>query len=487
MLKKIALSGFILFSGLMLGRLLGLARDIYIASKFGATIESDILIIILTVPDAIFSLIASGAISAALIPEFKNLPKKDSSSLFIISSLIFLGFSILIILILNSQDKLLTNLFSPGIPTNYIPLLQDSLIKVNWLVPLTILAGVTTAFIHSKNKFFVPSLGSAIINILIIIGLFLLTKDIKNINTLIICILIGGFVRWISQLWVIKKDLFSISKLKFQVINRQILHRYFYAVFSGGLLILYPVVARSFASFSEDGSISIVNYALKLVEVPANVAVTILSVVILPKLSQMYIEKKRNKFREIIQINLFWSMAIASAITGVVIAQSSIFIESIFGLSEAITEKNIEVMSTLLIVGILSLPFQALIAVSTSVFYSEKNTKTPMIINITGFTILILLNLLNINDTNVYKIVSFVLISYAITGLIFITKIEIKHKIINLKFIPLAISAGGVSYITSILLNYTNLPLYVNFVLLICIVLTILYIFVALTKKYFLY
>ena len=79
MLKKIALSGFILFSGLMLGRLLGLARDIYIASKFGATIESDILIIILTVPDAIFSLIASGAISAALIPEFKNLPKKDSS------------------------------------------------------------------------------------------------------------------------------------------------------------------------------------------------------------------------------------------------------------------------------------------------------------------------------------------------------------------------------------------------------------------------
>jgi murein biosynthesis integral membrane protein MurJ len=452
MLKKIALSGFVLFLGLMLGRLLGLARDIYIASKFGATIESDVLIIILTVPDAIFSLMASGAISASLIPEFKKLSKKDDAGLLILSSLIFLTFSILIILVLNSQNELLTNIFSPGIPINYVPFLQDSLSKVNWLVPLTILAGVTTAFLQSKDKFFVPSIGAAIINIFIIIGLFLTTQNIENINVLITFILIGGLVRWVSQLWVIRKDLYFIGKLKLQLINRYIFHRYFYSVLSGGLLILYPVVARSFASLSDDGSVSIVNYALKLVEVPANVAVTVLSVVILPKLSKMYIEKKRNKFREIIQINLFWSLAISSAITGAVVAQSNIFIESIFGLGETITEKNIEIMSTLLMIGILSLPFQALISVSTSVFHSEKNTKTPMIINISGFALLILLNLINVHDTNVYKIVTFVLISYVITGLIFIIKIEIKHNIINMKSFSIAMSAGIFSYVASILL-----------------------------------
>ena len=487
MLKKIALSGFILFSGLMLGRLLGLARDMYLASKFGTSIESDILIIILTVPDAIFSLIASGAISASLIPEFKKISREDGVSLLLISSLLFFIFSILIILTLNSQDGLLVKIFSPGISLEYSPLLQEYLSKVNWLIPLTILAGVSTAFLHSKDKFFISSIGSAIINIFILIGLFLTAKNIQNLNILIAFILIGGSIRWISQLWIIRKDLLLIGKIKLQLINKYIFHRYFYAVLSGGLLILYPVVARSFASFSDEGSISIVNYSLKLVEVPANVAVTVLSIVILPKLSQMLIENKRDKFREIIQFNLFWSLAVSSAIAGAVIAQSNIFIESIFGLSGTITEQNIEIMSALLMIGILSLPFQALIAVSTSIFHSEKNTKTPMIINISGFTLLILLNLINVHDTNVYKIVSFVLISYAITGLIFITKIERKHNIVNMKFIALAMSAGGFSYVASILLSYANLSLYMNLILLISIVLIVLSIFVSITKKYFVY
>ena len=487
MIKKIALSGFVLFFGLMLGRILGLVRDIYLASKFGTSIESDILIIILTVPDAIFSLIASGAISASLIPEFKKISREDGVSLLLISSLLFFIFSILIILTLNSQDGLLVKIFSPGISLEYSPLLQEYLSKVNWLIPLTILAGVSTAFLHSKDKFFISSIGSAIINIFILIGLFLTAKNIQNLNILIAFILIGGSIRWISQLWIIRKDLLLIGKIKLQLINKYIFHRYFYAVLSGGLLILYPVVARSFASFSDEGSISIVNYSLKLVEVPANVAVTVLSIVILPKLSQMLIEKKRDKFREIIQFNLFWSLAVSSAIAGAVISQSNIFIESIFGLSGTITEQNIEIMSTLLMIGILSLPFQALIAVSTSIFHSEKNTKTPMIINISGFTLLILLNLINVHDTNVYKIVTFVLISYAITGLIFIIKIERKHNIVNMKFIALAMSAGGFSYAASILLSYTNLSLYMNLILLISIVLIVLSIFVSITKKYFVY
>ena len=441
----------------------------------------------MTVPDAIFSLIASGAISASLIPEFKKISREDGVSLLLISSLLFFIFSILIILTLNSQDGLLVKIFSPGISLEYSPLLQEYLSKVNWLIPLTILAGVSTAFLHSKDKFFISSIGSAIINIFILIGLFLTAKNIQNLNILIAFILIGGSIRWISQLWIIRKDLLLIGKIKLQLINKYIFHRYFYAVLSGGLLILYPVVARSFASFSDEGSISIVNYSLKLVEVPANVAVTVLSIVILPKLSQMLIEKKRDKFREIIQFNLFWSLAVSSAIAGAVISQSNIFIESIFGLSGTITEQNIEIMSTLLMIGILSLPFQALIAVSTSIFHSEKNTKTPMIINISGFTLLILLNLINVHDTNVYKIVTFVLISYAITGLIFITKIERKHNIVNMKFIALAMSAGGFSYAASILLSYTNLSLYMNLILLISIVLIVLSIFVSITKKYFVY
>ena len=216
-------------------------------------------------------------------------------------------------------------------------------------------------------------------------------------------------------------------------------------------------------------------------------AVTVLSIVILPKLSQMLIEKKRDKFKEIIQFNLFWSLAISSAITGAVIAQSNTFIESIFGLSGKITEQNIEVMSTLLMVGILSLPFQALIAVSTSVFYSEKNTKTPMIINSLGFILLIILNLINIHDTNVYKIVTFVLISYVITGLIFIIKLDTKHNIVSMKFISLALSAGGFSYIASYFLGYINLSLYINLLFLIFIVCIVLATYMMLTKKYFVY
>jgi putative peptidoglycan lipid II flippase len=474
MIKNIAISGFVVFFGLMLGRILGLVRDMYLASKFGTSIDSDLLILILTVPDAIYSLIASGAISASLIPEFKKLSKQDSLNLFILSSIIFFGFSVCIVFTLNFNDNLLIKIFSPGIPNDYLPFLKDSLSKVNWLIPLTILAGVSTAFLHYKEKFFMPSIGSAIINLFILIGLFLLAKDLTNLNTFISFILIGGLIRWFSQLWIIRKDLIYFSRLNLKQINKFIFNRYFQSVLSGGLLILYPVIARSFASFLEEGSISIVNYALKLVEVPANVAVTVLSIILLPKLSEAFLKKEINAYKSLIEINLFWSLSISFAITGVVLAQPNIFIESIFGLGETISSKNIDVMASLLSIGILSLPFQALISVSTSIFYSEKNTKTPMKINLIGFTTLIVLNLINLENTSVFKIVLYVFTAYAITGLIFLIKIEQKHKIINLRHIFLSLITGIFCYFVSQFLGYSNFNIYLN------LVSTILVVFIGL-------
>ena len=88
--KDIFLSSFIVTFGLLLGRLFGFLREVLIASKFGISSESDIATILLTIPDFLVGLIAGGALSAVLIPEFQKIENMRLKINFLIKSSILL-------------------------------------------------------------------------------------------------------------------------------------------------------------------------------------------------------------------------------------------------------------------------------------------------------------------------------------------------------------------------------------------------------------
>ena len=73
--RVLATASLILTVAALASRLLGWIRLLVIGSQFGASRELDAYFAAFRIPDAIFQLVVAGALSAALIPVFSELPR----------------------------------------------------------------------------------------------------------------------------------------------------------------------------------------------------------------------------------------------------------------------------------------------------------------------------------------------------------------------------------------------------------------------------
>ena len=85
--KTIFISTIFVSSGILLGRIAGFFREMAMANIFGVSASADVAIFLLTLPDFLVSILVAGALSVALIPEFKQLSAQQASALFLQSSL----------------------------------------------------------------------------------------------------------------------------------------------------------------------------------------------------------------------------------------------------------------------------------------------------------------------------------------------------------------------------------------------------------------
>jgi len=410
--RKVIVFSIMVASGVLLGRIMGFVREAVIAARYGVSVKADVAVLALTVPDVMVNILVAGGLSAALIPEFKNLSEKKSKVLFVqVSLVILLSFS-LISLLIGFIPNVLVDVFAPGLHGQVNLLAQKILSKVIWVVPLTVLAGVSTSYLQSQEKFFMPAIGTFLFNSCIVLGLLFFVKA-NNLNDLVYFIFIGGAFRYASQLWVMRNSIGLSDCFTKPYIGKELLYRYVQAVLGVGVLSLFPVVARAFASFSGEGGVAMMNYAWRLVEFPLGVVITVLSVVLFPKLSEKYAKNDIEGFDRVLKEGLFWSLLMAMAIMGPIIASPETFVNVVYGWGDSIPAEKISAISMLLKTGIIILPFQAVIAMSVAAFNAQKNTKFPMQVGGIGFVLLVPVCWWAQESFGLLGIVSAVLIGYA--------------------------------------------------------------------------
>ncbi len=391
---------------------MGFAREAGVASTFGVSSEADVAVLALTVPDVLVSLLVAGGLSAALIPEFKSLPQKEKHALFMQVSVVMGVFFTAVVFALGFIPDVLLFFFAPGLSIQAAFSAQEVLSDVLWLIPLTVLAGVTTAYLQSQEKFVMPAMGTFLFNTCVVTGLLFFVKS-NNLNDLVYFILLGGALRYASQLWVMRNSINFTGCFTESYIGKGLLYRYGQAVLAVGALSLFPVVARSFASFSGEGGVAMMNYAWRLVELPLGVVITVLSVVLFPKLSEKHANKDIEGFNRVLKEGLFWSLLMAMAIMGPIIASPETFVNVVYSWGDSIPTEKISSISMLLKIGIMILPFQAVIAMCVAAFNAQKNTKFPMKVNMIGFVLLVPLCWWAQEHFGLLGVVSAVAIGYA--------------------------------------------------------------------------
>ena len=169
-------ASFILMASFFLSAGLGAVRQVLFNARFGVSPEANAYYAAFRLPDTLFSLIAGGALSSAMIPVLLNAREQEGEAAGwrLISSVLttLLGvFALLIVGVELFTPALVTRVLAPGFDSA-TSALTVSLTRVMLLQPVILLLGsVATAVLNSRNQFLLTGLSVISHNISLIVSI----------------------------------------------------------------------------------------------------------------------------------------------------------------------------------------------------------------------------------------------------------------------------------------------------------------------------
>jgi putative peptidoglycan lipid II flippase len=190
----------------LMSRILGMVRDIALASVFGASMVLDAFLLAFTIPNLFRRLFGEGALSAAFIPVFSDtLEKQGKPAAFALTNkvlslmLVVLGIIVVIAILasallytsgwLEAKNELATGLLAVMMP----------------YMLLMCLAAIMGAALNAMQHFLSPALSPCVLNIAWLLGLFLVapcfgTSLTSYAYTMAVAVVVGGvcqmFMQW---------------------------------------------------------------------------------------------------------------------------------------------------------------------------------------------------------------------------------------------------------------------------------------------------
>ena len=266
---------------LLLGRLTGFGREWLLSARAGASGSSDLAIVLLTLPDLLVNLLLGGGLGATLVPVLQQLAPGQRQRLATQVALpIGVAFALLALVLGLGAPQLLA-LMAPGVAGAERTAGQGPLVVALVAVPLTALAGVTTALLNAGGRFGLGACGTALFNLLVIAAM---ASQLPLVWAVAWGVIAGALLRLLVQTLGAGWRLRNTWRAPW-LVDRSLLRR-----FGGNFgfvtaLVLLPPIARAWASSADAGALSLFNYASKLVELPLGVLMGALSTVLLPHLA----------------------------------------------------------------------------------------------------------------------------------------------------------------------------------------------------------
>lgn len=383
--KTVFSAAVILAVTALTSRVLGLFRDRLLAGKFGAGDALDAYFAAFRLPDLIYCILVTGAISSAFIPVFAQYWQKDrkeawhlTSGVFNLISLILVGLALLFVFL----APWLISVIAPGF-TGEKRELTVALTRIMFLSPIflgmsSVLGGVLQYF----HRFFVYSLAPIFYNLGIIFGIIFLVPSF-GLKGLAWGVVLGAFLHFLIQLpsavysgfhW---QKTFTIFHEGIRKIIKLTIPRTIGLI---GTQINFWVIT-AIGSTLASGSIAVFNFSNNLQYVPIGIIGISFATATFPVLAKSVAEKDKENFSRgffsTFNQVLFWVLPI-SVIFFLLRAQ---IVRVVLGTGQF---GWADTRLTAAALGIFSLSVfaQSLIPLLSRAFYSFHDTKTPVLISI---------------------------------------------------------------------------------------------------------
>ncbi len=403
--EKIAKAAGTVSIAVMCSRVLGLVREQIFAGLFGAGLAYDAFVVAFRIPNLLRDLFAEGALSAAFITVFTdygtNKSKEEAwrlaSNVLVFFAILLSLLSLLGIFFAEPLVNLLAPHFSAVEGKKELTVLLTR-IMTPFLVVIS-LSAVVMGILNSKGKFFVPAMASAFFNMGSIVGgvslVIILPKfGYPAIMGMAIGTLIGGTLQFAMQLPTLKKTGFRFTPrlhIKDPGLKR-IITLMIPAVIGLSPTQINIFINTNFASSCAEGSVSWLNYAFRLVQLPIGLFGVALSIAAMPVLAKHAAEKDIKGMKEtfVSSLTMVFSLTIPASIGLMLLAEPIIriiFERGAFTSYDTIATAN---TLTLYAIGLFAYSSNKILV---PVFYALEDTKYPLI----GSFLAVAANLLIIN------------------------------------------------------------------------------------------
>lgn len=405
----VQLAATLLASSTLLSSLLGFYRDRLLNSAYmpntaagtpGYPVGIDAYTAAFTVPDFMFFILVSGALSVTFIPVLNqrlvNGNKKSawqlSSSLINFMALITLAASVLIIVF---ADPLLRYVIAPGLSESGMAL-AVSMMRVIAVNPfLFAIAAVIASMQQAIGRFAFFALAPTIYNIGIIIGTLFFTGGVTIFGVQIfeggiMGVALGVVLGSILQLIVSSIGLIGLGfdyEFKIYWRNkgfRQVLKLLPPRSFDQGMDYAVSLVEMNLASRMTEGTIRAFQQATTLHLVPINLIGVAISTAAFPKMTERLGQGRMDLFRDELQSVLRVIIWIALPVSLITFFTRGYLVNFINNGGDAL-------MSMLLGILVVAILFRSIYHIAARSFYAQQDTKTPLYISIVAISLNIVL------------------------------------------------------------------------------------------------
>ncbi len=389
--EKIAKSAALVSVAVLFSRVLGLVREQIFAGLFGAGYAYDAFVVAFRIPNLLRDLFGEGALSAAFVSVFSDYDANRSrEQTWLLASNVLCFFAVAVSCIVLAgiyfSDAIVSLIASDyrtqegkmELTTTMTMIMMPFLLFIS-------LSAVVMGILNTRGRFFIPALASSFFNLGSIIGgtslTFILPEfGYQPIVGMAFGTLIGGFLQLAVQLPVLLKTGFQFTP-RINVRDTgllRILKLMIPATIGLSATQINIFIGTRFAASCAEGSVSWLNYAFRLVQLPIGLFGVAISIAALPVLARYAAQKNFMEMKEtfVSSLTMVFCLTIPATVGLVILAEPIIRIIFEHG---AFTPED--TMATALALSLYTTGLFAYAAnkVIVPVYYAINATRYPVI------------------------------------------------------------------------------------------------------------
>ncbi|AGX88667.1 murein biosynthesis integral membrane protein MurJ [Candidatus Symbiobacter mobilis] len=379
----------------LLSRITGLARELLIASTFGASAMTDAFNVAFRIPNLFRRLFGEGAFSQAFVPVLArsweqagdDATQALTDRVATVLAWALLGLSVVGVLAAPALVWLMASGMRPQGFDMAVTLTRWMFPYIAFLSLVALCAGI----LNTRKRFAVPAATPVLLNLSMIaatlwLAPWLALHRIEPIHALAAGVLLGGVVQLVMQAMALAR-LGLLPRIAWRwtalrgawadTSTQEILRLMGPSLLGVGVAHLSMLINTQIASYLRPGSVSWISYADRLMEFPTALLGVALGVVLLPQLSAAHARGDRDEYSAMLDWGLRWVLLLAlpCAVALVVFPLPLAAVLYHYG---AMTNTDIEQITRALVgwgVGLVGL---IAIKVLAPAYYAGLDTRTPV-------------------------------------------------------------------------------------------------------------